>query len=168
MSTSTSTDANRINTAKVKGRRTLRFETLDEIYAEAHGLAEAQNVKQLGNWSLGQATSHLARSIKMSLEGADRLGPIWLRLFLKPFKPYILTRGLRPGFNLRGPEAEMLVPGTSLSTEEGLAALSAYIERLKREPQRFPHPAFGAMSRDQWDQLHKRHAELHLSFFVPE
>jgi Protein of unknown function (DUF1569) len=166
MSTSTSTGVNRINTAKVQGRRTLRFETLDEIYADASQLADTRNLRQLGNWSLGQATSHLARSMKMSLEGADRMAPIWLRLFLKPFKRYVLTKGLRPGFSLRGHEAEMLVPGSGLSTEEGLAALSTYIERLKTEPQRFPHPAFGAMTREQWDQLHKRHAELHLSFFV--
>ncbi len=30
------------------------------------------------------------------------------------------------------------------------------------------HPVFGAMNVEQWNQFHLRHAEMHLSFIVPE
>jgi hypothetical protein len=49
-----------------------------------------------------------------------------------------------------------------------LNELRAAIDRLNREPKRAPSPVFGKMTREEWDQLHLRHAELHLSFFVPE
>ncbi len=42
------------------------------------------------------------------------------------------------------------------------------IDRLNREPQRYPSPVFGKMTKEEWDQLHLRHAEMHLSFYVPE
>ena len=30
-----------------------------------------------------------------------------------------------------------------------------------------PHPVIGRLSAAQWNKFHLRHAELHLSFFVP-
>jgi hypothetical protein len=39
---------------------------------------------------------------------------------------------------------------------------------MKAEPQRFPSPFLGELTREQWDQLHCRHCELHLSFILPE
>jgi hypothetical protein len=35
---------------------------------------------------------------------------------------------------------------------------------LKTEPQRHPSPFFGTLTNEEWDALHCRHAELHLSF----
>ncbi|MBX9787841.1 MAG: DUF1569 domain-containing protein [Pirellulales bacterium] len=35
------------------------------------------------------------------------------------------------------------------------------------ETRRVPHPVIGRLSVDQWNRFHLRHAELHLSFFVP-
>jgi hypothetical protein len=35
---------------------------------------------------------------------------------------------------------------------------------LKTEPRRKPSPLFGELTIDEWNQLHCRHAELHLSF----
>lgn len=156
-----------VNTTKVTGRRELHFNKLDEILVEANGLAAIQ-VRQLGNWSLGQTTGHLARAMQMSLDGfTDRPAPLPLRLILKLLKKRLLTKGFRPGFKLRGPAAEKSILDRSFSTEQGLNELQTNIDRLKREPQRHPHPAFGKLTREEWDQVHLRHAELHLSFFVP-
>ncbi len=63
-----------VNTSKVSGRRELHFTSLDEILADAQRLAAGQ-YRQLGNWSLGQATTHLARTMKMSLDGAKFRAP---------------------------------------------------------------------------------------------
>jgi hypothetical protein len=158
-----------IITTKVNGRRKLRFTTLDDILADAERLTAGQ-ARQLGNWSLGQATGHLARAMKMSLDGTT-LGraPLPIRVLLRyVFKKRILTKGMRPGFNLKGPFADYIIPDAACTSEQGLADLRTGIERLKREPQRHPHPAFGPLTREEWDQLHLRHAELHLSFFVPQ
>ena len=108
--------------------------------------------------------------MKMSLDGTT-LGraPLPIRVLLRyVFKKRILTKGMRPGFNLKGPFADYIIPGAAYTTDQGLADLRAGIERLKREPQRHPHPAFGPLTREEWDLLHLRHAELHLSFFVPQ
>jgi len=167
MSTATAAPATPIITTKVTGRRKLRFATLDEILIDAERLS-AGSARPLGNWSLGQATEHLARAMTMSLDGTN-LGraPLPIRLLLQyVFKKRILTKGMRPGFILKGEFADYIVPGPAYTTEQGLASLRTGIERLKREPQRHPHPAFGSLTRQEWDLIHLRHAELHLSFFV--
>jgi len=156
-----------INTAKVSGRRKVRFATLDEILADAERLATGP-IRPLGNWSFGQCTGHLARAMSMSLDGIEGGRAPWvIRMFLRVLKHRLLTKGLRPGFNLRSPFADQMIPDGAHSTDEGLNELRNHIARLKRETQRHPHPAFGPLTREEWDQLHMRHAELHLSFFVP-
>jgi hypothetical protein len=108
--------------------------------------------------------------MKMSLDGTNvGRAPLPVRIILRLFfKKLILTKGMRPGFKLKGKFAQYMIPDATCSTEQGLADLRAGIERLKREPQRHPHPAFGPLTREEWDRLHLRHAELHLSFFVPQ
>src|SRR5437660_10843986 len=52
-----------VDTGKVPGRRTLRFETIDEMMADVDRLVEAERagrLKRLGNWTLGQTLGHLA------------------------------------------------------------------------------------------------------------
>jgi len=168
MSTATAAHAIPVVTTKVTGRRILRFTSLDDILKDAQQLAGGR-VRPLGNWSLGQATEHLSRAMAMSLDGTN-LGraPLPIRIMLRyVFKKRILTKGMRPGFNLKGPFADYIVPGAACPTEQGLTNLRSGIERLKREPQRHPHPAFGPLTREEWDLIHLRHAELHLSFFLP-
>ncbi len=41
------------------------------------------------------------------------------------------------------------------------------IHRLQTEEKRAPNPVLGKLTREEWDRLHCRHAELHLSFLVP-
>src|SRR5262249_13164144 len=124
MSTATAASDTPVVTTKVTGRRELRFEALDDILADA-GRLSASHVRALGNWSLGQATGHLARAMAMSLDGTT-LGraPLPIRVLLRyVFKKRILTKGMRPGFNLKGPFAQYIVPDATCSTEQGLAQL---------------------------------------------
>ena len=155
-----------VKTSKVTGRRKLHFTKLAEIQTEAENLARGQ-VRQLGNWTLGNALSHLARTMKMSLDGANFRPPLMIRLFAPLIKKRLLRGPMAPGFKLPAAAAKELVPETAISTEQGLNELRSAIDRLNREPNRAPSPVFGQMTREEWDQLHLRHAELHLSFFVP-
>jgi Protein of unknown function (DUF1569) len=156
-----------VKTSKVAGRRELHFTKIAEIQADAESLARG-NVRQLGNWTLGTALAHLARTMKMSLDGAHFRPNFMIRLFAPLIKKRLLRGPMSPGFKLPPAAAKELVPETPLSTEQGLNELGAAIERLNRESKRAPSPVFGQMTREEWDQLHLRHAELHLSFFVPE
>jgi hypothetical protein len=54
-----------------------------------------------------------------------------------------------------------------VSDEEGITNLRRAIGRLKSEPERDWEQCFHAFTREEWDQFHIRHAELHLSFIVP-
>ncbi len=156
-----------VNTAKVTGRRVLHFTALDDIRADAERLA-AGGARQLGNWSLGQATVHLARTMKMAIDGDPICARFPMRLIARLMKRTMLTKGMRPGFKLPKAAEEKYVAAPYVSTDQGLNELRSAIERLKAESQRHPHPAFGPMTHQEWEQLHLRHAELHLSFFVPQ
>ena len=155
-----------INTKKVTGRRSLKYRTLDDLLEEAGRLSAAE-VMMLGNWSLGQVFRHLALAINGSMDGFSfRMSfPVVLasHLFLKK---WMLARGFPAGFRLFGRGASVM-PGET-STADGLAALRAAITRFKRGTARFPHPVFGKMSSNDWHQFHLRHAELHLSFALPQ
>jgi hypothetical protein len=156
-----------IKTSKVSGRRALHFSALAEIQADAERLV-AGPTRQLGNWDLGTALSHLARTMKMSLDGATWKAPFLLRMIVPLFKNRMLRGKMKPGFKMPGYAAADLMPEAPISSEQGLSELKTQIERLNREPQRSPSPFFGPMTREEWNQLHCRHAELHLSFFVPD
>ena len=90
-----------------------------------------------------------------------------VRFFLKILmKQRIISRPMSPGFKLPGrAEKELVAPPTPL--EEAVQNLRQALGRLKAESHREPHPAFGPFTRDEWEQLHCRHCELHLSFLVP-
>ncbi|HEY2881434.1 MAG TPA: DUF1569 domain-containing protein [Pirellulales bacterium] len=170
MNTAVAADApnhSKVNTKKVTGRRKLHFNTLAEIQADAERLA-AINVRQLGNWPLGYALSHIAGAMRISLDGANFRVPFYIRLIVPLFKKKMLRDPMPAGFQLPKKASKQLIPDRQVSIEEGLNDLRATIDRLNREPQRHPSPVFGPMTREEWDQLHCRHSELHLSFFVPE
>lgn len=153
-----------VNTKRVQGRRNVRYASFDELLADARRLAEAEP-RALGNWSQGQIYDHLARAINASIDGAGFSIAAPLRWIASRFlKRRFLERGLPAGFKAP-PRAQKYMPGET-STADGLAALEAAIERLQQETTRTPHPAFGELTRGEWDQLHLRHAELHMSFLV--
>lgn len=154
-----------VDTRKVTGRRTLRYNTFDELLADAERLA-ASDTRTLGNWSLGQILQHLAKSLDMMIDGPPFLLPAPLRLFMRVFmKKKMLSATLSPGFKLPK-RAGRYLPG-STTTEEGLRLLRAAVQRVKGTAQRGPHPAFGKMGPGEWDEFQLRHCEMHMSFVVP-
>jgi hypothetical protein len=155
-----------IDTGKVTERRQLHFHSLDDILAELDRLAAAREIRTLGNWSAGQNFQHLALVMNKSIDGFDRLMPAPVRWLARlVFLPRMLKKGMTPGFKLPGKAAEILPP--PISTEEGLQNLRHAIHRIRTETHRCPHSFFGNLTNEQWNALHCRHAELHLSFLEP-
>ncbi len=156
-----------VKTVRVVGRRTLKFTTLDDIAADVEKLASAKSVTALGNWSVGEVLAHLANSLNMSIDGAQFRAPWFFRTFGPLFKKHYITHPMKPGLKLPKEAARQLTAPSPVSRDEGVARMRSALRRQETITDRAPSPIFGAMTREEWDQLHMRHAELHLSFFVP-
>jgi hypothetical protein len=152
-------------TTKVTGRRELRFNCLDDILADVEQLNNGQ-VKALGNWSSGQVLRHLVIIMNGSMDGLRSRPPWFIRLIGKMVKRRMLTKPMSAGFKLPAKALEELGPGPT-EWADGVRQFRESVRRLKTEAGRAPSPFMGAMTREEWDQLHCRHAELHLSFLVP-
>jgi len=152
-----------INTKKVPGRREVRYESLDELLADAKRFS-GNDIKTLGNWSQGQIFEHIARSMDSSIDGAGFSFPAPLQWLMSLFmKKKFLTKTLPPGFKTTAqfdPE--------KTSAEEGLASLEKAIERQKNVSERAPHPGFGNIGKEGWDDFNLRHSEMHMSFLIPD
>ena len=156
-----------VDTTKVTGRRSLHFNCLDDIAADVERLASANNVQALGNWSAGEVVQHVAVAMHKSIDGFTERPPAPVRVLLRLFlKKRILTKPMSAGFKLPARAAQEMF-GPPIPLPEALKNLQKALARLKAEAHREPHPAFGPLTREEWDQLHCRHSALHLSFLVP-
>ena len=158
-----------VETAKVAGRRILRFESIDQAMAEVDRLADADRggrLEQLGNWTLGQTLGHLACWAEYGYTGTPLKVPFFLKWILRGRKQTFLYEPMRAGAPHPG------VTGGTLATEptslaDGLGRLRRAMERLKSESPTSNHPIFGPLTHDEWIAINLRHAELHLGFLVP-
>jgi Protein of unknown function (DUF1569) len=157
-----------IDTAKVIGRRQLHFDSLDDILADVEGLAKSKDMRTLGNWSAGQVLKHLAILMNKSIDGFVTRPPLVVRVIVRWFfKRRFLTKPMSAGFKLPAEAmAELGAPPTT-NLDEGFQSIRHAIKRLKTEPTRAPSAVLGPLTADEWEQLHCRHCELHLSFLVP-
>ncbi len=145
-------------------RRKVRYDSMDELLADARRLATA-NPTMVGGWTLAENFHHLASVINMSVDGGW-VAPAPLRWILRPLlKRRFLTRSLPAGFKVPK-QLPNAVPPEDSNTEEALDALGKAIERFRAEPQRAIHPFIGKLTPAEWEQFHCRHAELHLSHAV--
>jgi hypothetical protein len=150
-------------TTALKERRTLRYESLDHFLQDAETLA-AGKCETVGDWSFGQILTHLGNTLNSSIDGFGFTAPWVARTLVAPFmKTRFLTKAMPSGFKLPK-TATALMPPDGVTTDEALAALRKAISRFADETPGAAHPFFGKMTRDEWGQLHLRHAELHMSF----
>ncbi len=151
-------------TAPTPVRRTVRYASFDDVLADAERLVRAE-AATTGNWSLDQILGHLAVGMERSIEGIPSRLPWYVRLIGRyVVKSKILKHGMNPGFKLPSEAEKALVPSAGGDATAALERLRRAVGRLRSDPIRFPHPVFGPMSLAEWDRLHLRHAELHLSF----
>ena len=156
-----------VDTKTVGGRRELHFESYDALLADAQQLADGE-VRLVGNSSLGQIFQHLAVAYEGSIDGLDFKVPWFIKFMARAFmKKKFLYGQLPSGFQIPPENRTKFVADESTSTEAGLASLKSAVHRLQTEAQRVPHPVLGEITRDEWDNWHWRHAEMHMSFAVP-
>jgi hypothetical protein len=156
-----------INTTTVVGRRTLRFETLNDVLADLDAL-EGKKLQALGNWSVGQILEHLARTMNGAIDGMKFTAPWYIRLMVGFMRKKFLTGKMPAGFKLPAQAAEQLIPAEPISEAAGFAALRGAIRRSLAETKRAPSPVLGKLTVEEANQLQCRHCELHLSFIVEE
>lgn len=156
---------------KESERRELTFPSIDEAVAEAERLANGPT-RTTGNQSAGQLVEHLAKSIDANVAGVKAKFPLPVRAVLAVARPLLggvlkrsatrnpmpagmtLPKVLRPEFASEG----------GLPIDEAVAAYRQAVARLKAADAIPTHPVFGEMTTAECEQLHCRHAELHLSF----
>ncbi len=158
-----------VDTRQVKSRRQVRYQSFEDLVADAERLAGAK-VGTTANWSLGQTLKHLG----LAMEGSTRPGkgfkvPWWVKVLGFVYLRRRLVYGpFPPGLQLPKSAAARLVPTEEVSATDGLATLRRGIEKLRSESTRATHPVAGALSIAEWDSFHLRHAELHMSFLHPQ
>ncbi|HEV3236149.1 MAG TPA: DUF1569 domain-containing protein [Gemmataceae bacterium] len=156
-----------VDTCKVAGRRSLHFNSLADINADLDFLA-AKKVHALGNWTPGQIYRHLATSMTIAIDGASFTIPWPMRLLSRLFmKKRLQNKPMPPGFQLPKSAANQLLPAPT-DEKEGLEAFRHALKRMQIETKRAPSPFLGELTREECDKVQCRHAELHLSFLVPE
>jgi hypothetical protein len=157
-----------VDTRQASGRRELSFASLDDVLADVEAVVSGPH-RTLGNWTSAQILEHLARFIACSRTGFPFAAPWWLRLIGRAIRRQALVRPLKPGVRPPGRFAQAFMPGPDVTLAAAREHLREQI-RLARVPGSMaqPSPVFGPLNHEQWVQMHCRHAEMHLSFIVPE
>jgi hypothetical protein len=153
-------------------RRELRFNTLDAAIADAE-LLLSHGYERAGNWSLGQATGHLANWLTYQLDGFPPLP-----LFLKPI--FWVIRKTSATKMLDKVIADQSMPTNAQTAPTSIPAANVddrtEVDRYKSAVARWvnhtgpyiPSPLFGDQSKERFLALHLVHAAHHLSFLVPK
>jgi hypothetical protein len=145
------------------GRRTLRFDSLDQVMPDVERLLEGHTT--VGNWSLAQICRHLATVMRrvVDLPASTPSDPSkWVSQEEKRqvMESGVLSEGL-PG----PPE---LMPPESLDEREEAEGLRAAIAHYQASSGPvIPHRIFGPLTKAEWDRLQLVHLAHHLSFAVP-
>jgi fructose-bisphosphate aldolase class 1 len=84
------------------------------------------------------------------------------------FKSKIINaKQLKPGISLPKAAIPTAYPEAG-SVQEALDDLRRAVARTKTERMTANHPAFGKKTHEEWNTLHLRHSEMHLSFALPK
>jgi len=148
-------------------RRELNLKNLDETVTECNRLIET-GYQPTGNWSLAQMCNHLRLTMEANMDGY----PTWMNTLGMPLRP-LLRRFALPrlleGRSINGMKtAGMFVPSNDLDDRVELEKFEKCVRDFKASTNPLhPHPGFGNMSRDEFNQFHAAHAAHHLSFLNP-
>jgi hypothetical protein len=170
MSSTMQSSSSPVDTAKVAGRRILRFESIDQVMAEVDRLVEAERagrLRRLGNWTLGQILGHLAAWAEYGYTGWPFRVPFFIKWILWLRKRQFLYGPMPAGVKLPGVAGGTFATDP-MSLDEGLAHFRRAMGRLQAEAPTVPTPTFGRLRHEESIALNLRHAELHLGFLIPE
>jgi hypothetical protein len=146
------------------GRRTLRYESLDDVMPDVERLLEGHAT--VGTWSLAQICRHLAMSMRRAVDmPASTPADPSLRL-PEERKREVFESGVLPE-GLDGPPE--IMPSETLFAREEAEGLRAAIAHYRASPgPAMTHRFFGPLTRAEWDRLQLIHFAHHLSFAVPK
>lgn len=148
-------------------RRDVHYTSLDDFRADADRLARTA-LHTVGTWTYPQILDHLAKSIAASLDGYGFKAPWFARVLIAPLmKNSFLTKPMRAGFRLPA-SAKAIMPDNDVTLPTAIEKLHSALARYEVESQRAPHPFLGMLASQEYDSLHLRHCELHMSFVVPD
>jgi hypothetical protein len=146
----------------------VHFDSYADLLAEARLLADTPH-HTLGNWSLAQILEHLARACAFAVDGTEMRPPWFVRWIARTFlKQRLLTKTLPAGFKVPNKHTDSLVADSTTDVAAALSHLEQQIRRCQEAEQLQPNPVLGQLTRQQWEQFNLRHAEMHLSFVVPD
>ncbi len=161
-------DFDAMNNVKTAERRKVHFENLDEILQDAKAVTAGPH-RVTGNWTAAQNIHHVAWTIGASNNGFDIKIPLAMKLFGKTLR--VLGKHLKPinpGINPPKKVAEAFAPPDQVTLDDALGLLDKEVEAAKNGGMTYPSPLFGDLSPEEWEAVHCRHAELHLSFIHPD
>ena len=156
-----------VDTTQVLNRRQLRYESFDDLLGDADRLASG-NSRTLGNWTLAQIFDHLARWFRIAVERTDVQAPRWVQFILWQWRKRSLSMPSKPGFKIPSGSKAYCYPKRGFSTDRCPQDLHSAVSRFRGASQFAPHPAYGQLTRDAWQQLALRHSEMHMSFIIPQ
>ena len=157
-----------VDTKRITGRRSLDFETLDDLSIEVERLAPHE-VKLLGNWTLAQIFTHLAVALNSAVDGSTFKAPWFLKLLAPVLRKKFIYGKMPSGFKIPQKAQAQFLPSDAAELEVARTQLLEAISRLKEAASGdlAEHPLFGKISKDEATQFHLRHSEMHLSFVIP-
>jgi hypothetical protein len=146
-------------------RRQLDFRTWSEVLYDVDHLRETGYVRA-GNWDLSQILEHIGDGLKTARAGKSQQGSWLIRKLIGPLilKQILKQRRMKAGIKV----PEWWLPGPAHDESAAADAFRAEVaafEGLTTQP--FPHPFFGPLSKQQWNELALIHASHHLSFLSP-
>lgn len=148
-------------------RRIVVYSTLQDFLDDVRQLVETE-VITVGNWSFAQILEHLARAIDSSIDGFSFHSSWLVRTLVAPLmKNRLLTTPMKPGFILPQ-RANSYLPQADIGLDSAREHLETATQRLATTTPNAAHPFLGRLSDREWLALHLRHAELHMSFVVPQ
>lgn len=159
-------------TNRLVRNRELRFTSWDAVLEDAEFLLE-QGYTTSGNWTLGQAASHLAQWTSFPIDGYPKppmvIGIAFRLMRLTGATRWMSNKILAEGFRPGSPTDPSTVPTSQITDREGVNQLEKALLKAKshRGPLQ-PSPLFGEMSAETYAQVSWLHAAHHLGFFAPK
>ena len=151
------------SSGSAQARRTLRFESLDDILHEIERIG-AGSPTATGAWTPSQNIDHVRRLIRFSREGGSIKVPLLFRLLGPMMKSKFLAATFNPGMKTADP----FQPPRDITLADAVEAFRVEVGLASRPGAMSQRsPVLGKMTHEQWGTLHCRNAELHLGYVFP-
>ena len=146
-----------------EGRRTLRFQTADEIMPDVERLLAGY--RTVGHWSLGQICNHLANTMRRVIDMPASTPQDPSQWVSEERKQEIFASGMLPEGIPAPPQVLPTETTDDRAEAENLRQAIAYFQASPGPV--VPHRILGPLSREEWERLQLIHCAHHLSFVVP-